>query len=87
MSQHASSIKRKDKLMIQVKLDVPDISCAHCEKTITEALQDKPGVQEVTVSVPAKSVLVKYDEEAITLQNVEEILDEEGYPVAGVQKV
>jgi copper chaperone CopZ len=73
--------------MIQVKLDVPDISCAHCEKTILEALRGKPGVQAVAVSVPAKSVLLKYDEDAITLQKVEEILDEEGYPVSATHKL
>jgi copper chaperone CopZ len=73
--------------MVQVKLDVPDISCAHCEKTILEALRGKPGVQAVAVSVPAKSVLLKYDEDAITLQKVEEILDEEGYPVSATHKL
>jgi copper chaperone len=73
--------------MLQVKLDVPDISCAHCEKTIVEALRSQPGVKAVAVSVPAKSVLLKYDEEAITLHQVEEILDEEGYPVASTQKL
>jgi len=73
--------------MIQVKLDVPDISCEHCEKTIVDALCDKPGVQEVTVSIPARSVLLKYDESAITLHDVEAILDEEGYPVASTEKV
>ncbi len=73
--------------MTQVKLNVPDISCAHCEKTILEALRGQPGVQAVAVSVPAKSVLLKYDEEAITLHKVEEILDEEGYPVASAQKL
>ena len=73
--------------MTQVKLNVPDISCEHCEKTILEALRGKPGVQAVAVSIPNKSVVLKYDENAITLNNVEEILDEEGYPVAGAQRM
>jgi copper chaperone CopZ len=73
--------------MTQVKLNVPDISCAHCEKTILEALRGKPGVQAVAVSIPNKSVLLKFDESTITLDNVEEILDEEGYPVAGAQSL
>lgn len=73
--------------MIQVKLNVPDISCAHCEKTIVEALRGKPGVQAVAVSIPTKSVLLKYNEDTITLHAVEEILDEEGYPVASAQKM
>ena len=71
--------------MTQVTLNVPDISCAHCEKTILEALRGKPGVQAVAVSVPSKIVLLKYDEEQIALDEVKEILDEEGYPVAGAK--
>jgi copper chaperone CopZ len=73
--------------MIQVKLSVPDISCAHCEKTILEALRGKPGVQAVAVSVPNKSVLLKFDENTLSLDNVEEILDEEGYPVESAQRM
>jgi copper chaperone len=69
--------------MTQVSLNVPDISCAHCEKTIVEALRDKPGVQAVAVNIPGKVVLLKYDEGRIDLTQVREILSEEGYPVAG----
>jgi copper chaperone len=71
--------------MTQVTLNVPDISCAHCEKTIVEALRGKPGVQAVAVSIPSKLVLLKYDEGQIALDEVKEILDEEGYPVAGAR--
>jgi copper chaperone CopZ len=71
--------------MTQVTLNVPDISCAHCEKTILEALRGQPGVQAVAVSVPSKLVLLKYDEGKINLDHVKEILDEEGYPVASVK--
>lgn len=70
--------------MTQVTLNVPDISCAHCEKTIVEALRGKPGVQAVAVNIPGKIVLLKYDEGRINLDEVREILDEEGYPVASV---
>jgi copper chaperone len=71
--------------MTQVTLNVPDISCAHCEKTIVEALRGKPGVQAVAVSIPSKIVLLKYDEGQIALDEVKEILAEEGYPVAGAK--
>jgi copper chaperone len=71
--------------MTQVTLNVPDISCAHCEKTIVEALRGKPGVQAVAVSVPSKIVLLKYDESQIALDEVKEILDEEGYPVTSTR--
>ncbi len=69
--------------MTQVTLNVPDISCAHCEKTIVEALRNKPGVQAVAVNIPGKVVLLKYDEGRIDLTQVREILSDEGYPVAG----
>lgn len=71
--------------MAQVTLNVPDISCAHCEKTIVEALRDKPGVQAVAVNVPGKVVLLKYDDGVINLDDVRVILDDEGYPVAGAR--
>lgn len=71
--------------MTQVTLTVPDISCAHCEKTILEALRGKPGVQAVAVSVPTRLVMLKYDEGQINLDQVKEILDEEGYPVAAAR--
>lgn len=69
--------------MSQITLNVPDISCAHCEKTVTGALQSKPGVKTVAVNIPAKSVYLDYDEDAFSLDQVKEALDEEGYPVSG----
>ncbi len=70
--------------MTSVTLNVPDISCGHCEKTVLEALQGKPGVKTVQVSIPEKSVYLDYDENAFTLDEVKSALDEEGYPVASI---
>ncbi len=70
--------------MSQISLNVPDISCGHCEKTVLEALQDKPGVKAVQVDIPSKTVYLDYDESAYSLDQVKEVLDEEGYPVASV---
>lgn len=72
--------------MSQVILNVPDISCAHCEKTVLGALQGKPGVGSVQVDIPSKVVYLDYDPGAISLEQVGEILDEEGYPVSGTQE-
>jgi copper chaperone len=69
--------------MSEITLSVPDISCAHCERTILGALQREPGVKSVQVSIPAKTVRLDYDEGRLSLEQVKEILDEEGYPVAG----
>ena len=35
--------------MATTVLNVPDISCEHCERTITNALQLVPGVRTVSV--------------------------------------
>jgi copper chaperone len=69
--------------MSQITLNVPDISCAHCEKTVLGALQGRPGVNNVQVDIPAKAVYLDYDEQALNLDELKELLDEEGYPVAG----
>ena len=70
--------------MSNVILNVPDISCGHCEKTVTNALVDRPGVSSVSVDIPAKQVHLDYDPAVINLEQVSDILDEEGYSVSGV---
>lgn len=67
--------------MAKVILDVPDISCEHCERAITRALQGEQGVASVKVDVPTKKVYLEYDPAALTLDQVNQILDDEGYPV------
>ena len=67
--------------MSKTVLSVPDISCEHCEKTITGALKDQPGVKTVKVDIPAKKVTLDYDEQAIGLDKINMLLDDEGYPV------
>ncbi len=68
--------------MATVKLAVPDISCEHCERTITQVLGEQPGVEQVQVNIPAKQVTLSFNETQIDLQKVKELLTEEGYPVA-----
>ena len=68
--------------MSQVLLNVPDISCQHCAKTVTEALTPIHGVRAVQVDVPAKQVKVEYDETVASLDAMKAALQEEDYPVA-----
>jgi copper chaperone len=83
-SQHKT--KKGTSQMSQITLNVPDISCAHCEKTVLGALQGQSGVNSVHVNIPAKAVYLDYDESATNLDKVKSLLDEEGYPVAGVEE-
>jgi copper chaperone len=70
--------------MATTVLNVPDISCAHCERTITNALTPVDGVNSVRVDIPAKQVSVDYDEGRVDIQRMRQILGEEDYPVASV---
>ncbi|MBV9546941.1 MAG: heavy-metal-associated domain-containing protein [Chloroflexi bacterium] len=62
-------------------LNVPDISCEHCERTITNALQPLPGVRMVNVDIPGKQVQVEYDDSQVNVDRMKDVLQEEEYPV------
>jgi copper chaperone len=70
--------------MTSVTLNVPDISCEHCERTITNTLQPVEGVQSVRVDIPAKQVRVDYDESQVNVDTMKELLQEEDYPVESI---
>ena len=65
-------------------LNVPDISCGHCQATITNALSPLAGVDSVSVDIPTKKVTVQYDPAVVGLDQVKEVLAEEDYPVESV---
>jgi copper chaperone len=70
--------------MATTVLNVPDISCEHCERTITNALTPVDGVRSVEVDIPAKQVRVDYDEKTVDVNRMKEVLQEEDYPVESI---
>lgn len=71
--------------MAQVTLNVPDISCEHCVRTVTEALQPLEGVRSVRVDIPTQQVRVEFTEGALDVERMKEVLREEEYPVASAE--
>ena len=71
--------------MAQATLNVLDISCEHCQRTITNALTPVEGVRSVIVDIPSKQVEVDYDEATVDVERMKEILEEEDYPVASAE--
>jgi copper chaperone len=65
-------------------LNVPDISCVHCENTINEALTPLAGVSRVSVDIPTRKVTVQYDPAATGIERFKEVLAEEEYPVESI---
>ena len=70
--------------MQTVILAVPDLSCEHCERTITEALSPGEGVQSVNVDIPGKLVHVQYDEARVGVDRMRDLLAEEECPVESI---
>lgn len=70
--------------MAKVTLNVPDISCEHCERTIKNALSPVEGVRSVLVDIPTKQVQVEYDDATVDVNRMKGILQEEEYPVESV---
>ena len=70
--------------MSNITLNVPDISCEHCERAITNALTPVEGVRTVSVDIPGKQVRVEYDAAHVDVEKMKDILREEDYPVESI---
>ena len=70
--------------MASTVLNVPDISCEHCERTITNALTPIAGVRKVHVDISGRQVRVDYDEAQISIEQMQAVLQEEDYPVESI---
>ncbi len=68
--------------MVETTLSVPDVSCEHCVKTINGALGAVTGVEQVSTDIPSKTVHLKYDAGQVSMEKIEEVLDDAGYTVA-----
>ena len=65
-------------------LNVPDISCAHCRRTIIAALAPVDGIAAVAVDIPARQVRLEQDPARVDLDRVTATLADEDYPVASI---
>ncbi|HKY47164.1 MAG TPA: copper ion binding protein [Acidimicrobiia bacterium] len=62
-------------------LTVPGISCDHCKMSIEEAVSGLPGVDKVEVDIAARTVDLKFDEAAVGLDQIIDVIEEVGYEV------
>jgi copper chaperone CopZ len=67
--------------MIHKNYQIPNISCGHCVATIERELKTLPGIQNIVANAGTKNVSLDADSED-TLQQVESLLVEIGYPPA-----
>lgn len=60
---------------------VPGMKCAHCEKSIKEAVGALQGVEAVAVDLAEKSVVVDYSD-AVTQAAIKDAIEDIGFDVA-----
>lgn len=65
----------------QISFTVPDISCAHCVNTVQQAVGAVPGVESVSASADTKMIDIRFDSDQVTVDRIEAVLDDAGYPV------
>lgn len=62
-----------------MEFEVPDMSCGHCVKAITQTLQQLDPVASISVDLSAKKVTVQTSQ---LREKVAAVLTEAGYPPA-----
>lgn len=67
--------------MENVILNVNGMTCGHCVKAVETSVGALAGVQEVKVDLTEKKVSVAYNEDAVTVEQIKETIDEQGYDV------
>ena len=65
---------------MQTILKVEGMSCGHCVKAVTSALEELPGVTSAQVSLEGKTATVEHNEE-VSLDQMKSAIEEAGYEV------
>ncbi|SDJ85451.1 copper chaperone CopZ [Sediminibacillus albus] len=67
---------------MKTTLEVKGMTCGHCQSSVKGALEGLAGVQNAEVDLATGKVDVSYDESQVTLTDMREAVEEQGYDVA-----
>ena len=67
--------------MERVVLNVEGMSCEHCVNAVKNSARPLYGVSHADVSLDDKTVTVEYDAEKVSLENITDAIEDEGYLV------
>jgi copper chaperone len=67
--------------MEKTVLKVNGMSCNHCVKAVTKAVEALDGIDSVSVDLDAKTVTVAYDTEKTPLDRIKLEIEDQGYEV------
>ena len=75
--QSADEFRTKDSE--QVTVDVDGMTCNSCVQTIESTMREKPGVNEIVVSLEKKQAKVDYDPGVMNPEKLREAIDDMGF--------
>ncbi|ARF14619.1 copper chaperone CopZ [Sporosarcina ureae] len=67
--------------MTTTTLNVKGMTCNHCVQAVEGALTELSGVERALVDLKANSVAVEYDESVVTVEQMTEAIEDQGYDV------
>jgi copper chaperone len=62
-------------------LKVEGMSCGHCVAAVEKAVNGLSGIKMVNVDLTAKTVTVDFDNQVVNLENIKEVIEDQGYDV------
>mgnify|MGYP003301837748 CR=1 FL=1 len=62
-------------------ITVEGMHCGHCKQAVEGAVRELRGVTEAVVDLDAKTLTVTFDEGAVTLADIEEAVEDQGFDV------
>ena len=67
--------------MQNVTLKVEGMSCGHCVKAVETGVGELSGIETVKVNLDAAEVAVSFNEAQVSLAQIKEAIEEQGYDV------
>jgi copper chaperone len=67
--------------MVKNVLNVEGMSCEHCVKAVTGAVNALPGIDSVEVDLDAGTVTVEHDPVQSPLDKIKSEIEEQGYDI------
>ena len=70
--------------MTTATLKITGMTCGHCVKAVTQALEGQEGVSKAEVSLQTGSAVVEYDETRVSRDALKTAVIDEGYEAEDV---
>ncbi|GHU82102.1 copper-binding protein [Clostridia bacterium] len=65
--------------MQKTTISVEGMSCAHCENAVQTEISNLDGIKKVKASSKKNTVVVKFDEALVNLEQINKAIEEAGF--------